>query len=122
MNELNFSYNWNNKLDCKCFSTLRLSNRFNVGDNVTIKLNDKFHSFGQVVFKKRFLRSQINDAIAYLDTGYDSKECIKILDRMYKNKGVNWNEQHVSWYLIKKNDKKKPMRSGYKTPEGAFIN
>lgn len=102
MHELNFGFNWNNKLECKVFSTLRLTNRLNVGDLVTIKLKNELHSVGRVVVKESFLFNQINDAIAYLDTGYDADECRKILQRMYKNKNVDWFTQMINFYLIKK--------------------
>lgn len=100
MKELNFSYNWNNKLDCKAFTTLRLSDRFKLNDMIEIKLKKKKYGFGQIVGIKHFYLHDINSFIAYLDTGYDSFECQNILRKMYKN--VDWRTQKINFYLIKK--------------------
>ena len=99
---LNFSYNWNNKLDNKAFTTLRFTDRFKVGDRVEIHLKNKLHSVGEVIGKKEFFIQHINDYIAYLDTGYDKDECIKIIHRMYKNKSIDFDKQKIKLYLIKK--------------------
>ncbi len=102
MNTLNFSYNWSNKLDCKAFTTLRLSNRFEPGEKIEVRLKDKMHCFGEIVDKKKFLLKDITEWIAYIDTGYDKEECKKVLQRMYKNKNIDWFTQDIYFYLIKR--------------------
>ncbi len=102
MNEINFSINWNNKLDCKAFTTLRLSSRFNIGDKVEIRLKKAFKCFATIIDKKCFKLKNITEWVAYLDTGYDKEECKKILEKMYKNKNVDWITQDIYFYLIKK--------------------
>lgn len=101
-NHINFSYNWNNKLDCKAFTTLRLSGRFNVGDEVVINLNHLFVSEAVIIGKKTLLLQDLNDYIAYLDTGYNKDECKKILMRMYPE--ADLTKQKIHFYLIKKID------------------
>lgn len=103
MKSIYFNYNWNNKLDCKAFTTMRLSGNYNVGDLVEIKLKNKMHSFGKIVDAKCFKLKDINNFIAYLDTGYDKIECKKILEKMYKNKNIDWITQNIYFYLICKN-------------------
>ena len=83
MQELRFSDNWNNKLDCNAFTTLRLSDRFNIGDKVNILLKNKPMGQGEIIGKKCFDIKDINDFIGYIDTGYDGAETKKILQRMY---------------------------------------
>jgi len=102
MLELNFSYNWNNKLDCKAFTTLRLSDRFSVGDKVQINLKKKEHSKGIIIDKRIIVLDNINNYIAYIDTGYDKEECKEILKKMYKNKDIDWETKPIFFYLIKK--------------------
>ncbi len=102
MKELKFSYNWNKKLDCKVFTTLRLTNFFDIGDEIDILLNSKKICVGKIIYKKCININQINDWIAYLDTGYDKIECKKILEKMYKNKNIDWKTQKIYFYLIKK--------------------
>ena len=101
MNELSFSYNWNNKLDCKVFTTLRLNKWLKVGDKIGILLKNAFKGYGTIVGKKVLSFDKINDWIAYLDTGYDAVECREILKKIYKNKDIDWTTQKIYYYLIR---------------------
>ena len=91
MQNLIFSYNWNNKLDCKAFTTLRLHNpkKYYPGAEFDVWLNEKGKEQapkGRAITQavKTFDADQINDFIAFLDTGYNRAQCIQILQRMYK--------------------------------------
>lgn len=107
MKELNFSYNWNNKLDCKAFTTLRLSDRFKIGDEIEVTLKGIKREGTFFVMEKKYLKLEsISNFIAYLDTGYNSAECKKILQRMYSKKKVDWNTQIIHFYLIVKKSEK----------------
>jgi len=101
MEEIKFSYNWNGKLNCNHFTTLRLSDRFNIGEKYAVLLKGKEIGTGEVIAKKYLRLTQINDFIAYLDTGYNAKKCKEILKTMYKNKPIDWNTQQIVLYLIK---------------------
>jgi hypothetical protein len=57
MDTIKFSHNWNNKLDCHAFTTLRRSN------------------------PRRY--AAISDFITWIDTGYSLDECKGILRKMY---------------------------------------
>lgn len=109
---LDFSYNWNNKLSGKCFTTIRLHNplKYCVGNvlNVTLKLQPR----GRVKILRvtTFTIDKINDYIACLDTGYPAEECKKMLKEMYKNKGVNWNTQLLDFCLLQYIDQGKEPR------------
>jgi len=102
MQTLRFSFNWNNKLNCASFTTLRLSDRFVVGEKINIELKETLFGSGTVVGKKSLKLSEINDFIAYIDTGYGIEECQKILKRMYSKIGIDWTTQKIYFYLIKK--------------------
>lgn len=101
MQKLIFSYNWNHKLDCNVFTTLRLSDRFKIGEYVNVECKSlKF--VAQIIDKKTIMLNQINNFVAYLDTGYSVDECRNLLRKMYKNKNVNWDVQKINFYLLKK--------------------
>jgi hypothetical protein len=100
MKSLNFSHNWNNKLDCKYFTTLRLSDRFDIGDQVSVCLKRNEISKGEIINKKSIMLEQINDFIAGMDTGYSVDETKDILKKMYKD--VDFTQQKIYLYLIKK--------------------
>lgn len=85
-----FSYNWNNKLDCKAFTTIRLHNaeKYIVGEVYEIYLKDKdkwiFKGRARLESKRTFLTEKINQFVAYLDTGYSAQQTKTIIRKMYK--------------------------------------
>lgn len=103
MKKLGFSYNWNNKLDCSAFTTIRLSGRFDIGDTVevteTVKKQKVSRGLANCLGKKRFKLDDLNEFMAQLDTGYDVQECKNIIKRMYKN--VDWTKAYLYFYLFK---------------------
>lgn len=101
MKDFQFSYNWNNKLDCSVFTTLRLSGRWNVGDRGGIFLKHRKIGDGEVVMKVATTFGQISDGVAYVDTGYNASECRKILQKMYNAQPLT-NNQVIYLYFIKK--------------------
>lgn len=105
MKELKFSYNWNKKLDSTFFTTLRLSGRFNIADEVNILLTEKKETKNKGLAicrgKKRLFLEQINEYIAGLDTGYNAAECKNIIKRMYP-KVTDWKTQPIYFYLFQK--------------------
>ena len=100
--EIKFSYNWNNKLSCKCFTTMRLSSRFLVGDTVRIYLKDKYYAKGIIRTKSSFKMQRMTEAMAYIDTGYSLEECKTILKKMYRSSEIQWNIQDIYLYVIEK--------------------
>lgn len=86
MNKLNFSYNWNNKLGCKCFTTIRIQNtKYKIGS-----IHEVFHKkerlgIAEVVALRELRIRDLNEFVCRIDTGYSLEETKKILRRMYKN-------------------------------------
>ena len=106
MKEIVFSYNWNNKLDCKAFTSIRLSNTYKISDEYKIVLQPKnqmpvVKGIAKIIDIKKFSIDQVNDFISYLDTGYSKKECIDIINRMYPS--ADWTKQKLSLILFKYN-------------------
>jgi hypothetical protein len=100
MKKLSFSRNWNNKLDADCFTTLRLSGRFDIGDLVDIDLNGKPKGLAKVLDKKRLSNIEaINDWVAYLDTGSNAAKTKEIIKRMHI-KVADWVYQPIYYYLM----------------------
>lgn len=105
MQTLSFSTNWNNKLNNDCFTTLRLSGRFSPGE--IIEVQDRGVSKGHYkILDRRRLNNieQINDWMAFLDTGYPAEETRNIIKKMYKDI-KDWSNQPIYYYLIKKHKK-----------------
>jgi len=102
MNILDFSYNWNNKLNNAAFTSLRLRNdeKYVVGSRYAILLKDKKIQEAELVAVKHFLLNDINEFIARIDTGYTRDKCIELIKVMYKNKGIDFNTKQFSLLLF----------------------
>jgi len=100
--ELEFSYNWNNKLDSDFYTTLRLHNpdKYVLGRIYDVKLKGKSHHKAVLVSGKILKLANINEFIADLDTGYSVEECKNIIKKMYPN--ANWDTQDIGLYLMQK--------------------
>lgn len=105
---LKFSYNWNNKLDCNAFTTLRLADGYKVGEVVEVYLEIKkgewiFKGKAIIIDKRSMHSNSINEFVARLDTGYSAPECKKIIQRMYKHENP-----FMDLLLVRYIDKAKP--------------
>lgn len=100
--EINFSNNWNKKLDNTAFTTIRLENpnKYKIGQQYEIKLNHKKITVGKIIEIRKLMFKDINEFIAYLDTGYSSTECKKIIQKMYPS--IDFTHKFLYLILIKK--------------------
>jgi hypothetical protein len=87
LDKINFSYNWNNKLYCQAYTTLRRynPNRYKIGDTYDIYLNDVYMHKAMLMDIKKMQFHQIDSFVAYIDTGKDIDEFKSILRSIYKN-------------------------------------
>lgn len=84
-NKIEFSTNWNNKLQCKYFNTLRLSGRYEINQVYSVYLGSKMIGTAKCVSKIRHEKvADLPENICMLDTGYGKTETIRILKNMYK--------------------------------------
>jgi uncharacterized protein YqfB (UPF0267 family) len=106
---LSFSTNWNNKLNCNAFTTLRLRNdrKYYVGARVNIWLNNNFKGAGTIVAVSIFTLDKINESVARVDTGYSAEECKNIIRKMYEGKSpkIDWKTKELSFSVIVYNKK-----------------
>lgn len=102
MDSIKFSYNWNNKLSNKAFTTLRLhnDNKYKVNSRYEIELNNQIQGVATIHNIKTLTLNQLNNYITYLDTGYNVTEAKKILQTMYKNKPIDWDTQKLDFILL----------------------
>jgi hypothetical protein len=95
-----FTTNWNNKLDCKAFTTIRIRNdeKYKIGHKYCITLNKLPQFVAEIVSITHFQLNSITPAMSYLDTGYGTEETKKIIEKMYKK--YNIAVYNVTWYFI----------------------
>lgn len=97
---IQFSYNWNNKLENKAFTTIRLHNptKYKTGETYDIQLNETPKGTATLTDKRTLRIEQLNEFICRIDTGYSQPETMEILKRMYKN--IDPNRQFPTLCLI----------------------
>ena len=98
---VSFSSNWNSKLNCDAFSTIRLRNdkKYHLGNMYTIVLKENPIYNAQLVALSHFYLLKLSDAMSFLDTGYNAAATIKMLLLMYKNKNIDVQSVMFS-YLV----------------------
>lgn len=84
MKRLNFSTNWNNKLDCQFFTSIRLNtDKYVIGEDYIILLRSQKKKTAKLILKKSFKIANLNDFTSYIDTGYSSDQVIEMMKLMY---------------------------------------
>lgn len=101
LDKIKFSTNWNNKLDCNCFTTIRLFGRkYSIGKTfeIILKENHLCSAIVQdmIVTKMEFL----NDFNCFIDTGYSKIETEKLFKKMYPS--INFESEYLVIVLLKK--------------------
>lgn len=100
---LNFNYNWNTKLRCRNFTTIRLRNdaKYFKGARFSITLQNYQKGMAKVIDVKFMTLDKVNEWIARLDTGYSAKECREMIKTMYKNAPlIDWKTQELVYVLL----------------------
>lgn len=100
---LNFSFNWNTKLRCRNFTTIRLRDdtKYFKGARLAITLQNYQKGVAKVIDVKTMTLDRINEWIARLDTGYSAQECREKIKTMYKNVPlIDWKTQELVYVLL----------------------
>lgn len=116
MDTLNFSVNWNKKLDCDTFSTIRLWNVAIHYEGKEVEIYDKgvfparYKGKGKYAIVSRFKLHQLKPANAMLDTGYGLEETLKIIRTMYHKKVQDVDKADFAYIIVQK-IKEKPTQN-----------
>lgn len=97
-----FSYNWNRKLDCKAFTTIRLYNpgKHVPGTKIQIWMRGGSMGTGTIMDVKPFLLEKLNPFMSYLDMGYSVEEGRNVILKMYPT--VDFKIKKLAFILILK--------------------
>jgi hypothetical protein len=84
---IDFSYNWNNKLYCKAYTTIRLHNPTKYIENMVydIYLKGQHMHKAQIKAIHPFEIHKLTTTAALIDTGYGLAETLGIITKMYPN-------------------------------------
>lgn len=100
--QIEFSTNWNKKLNTNFFTTIRLSNtaKYHVGKCFKVIKKEEY-LFDVIIKGIRYCKiDELPEFTCYTDTGYSKDETIKMLKTMYSKKQVDWSKQLVSIILL----------------------
>ena len=116
METINFSYNWNNKLNNKAFTTLRLHNphKYKQGERYRIENSGQLRGIAVLKEIRTFTLASLNNFITFLDTGYNVSETKELLQRMYKAKSIDWNVQKLDFCLLVYEKQDSTIQAGIK--------
>ena len=109
---LEFTENFNNKLNCICFTTIRLHHpvRNAIGSVKQIYLKGVWKGNAKIMHAATLTLDRINLPVAKLDTGLLPDECRRLIRTLYKNRsGINWEAQQLDYLLLEYiNESKEP--------------
>lgn len=109
MPEINFSTNWNQKLSCDSFTTLRIQqdSKYTIKSKYRIKLKKKLIAIAEIEDIRNFFLHDLNEFVARLDTGYSLEMTKGIIRKMYPN--VNFELKKLSLILLVKSPETKSI-------------
>ena len=121
MEYISFLTNWNNKLQCQVFSTIRLHNprKYKKGECYNVFLNGLQYPSVECMNVITVTTDKLSDYVCLLDTGYDKKETLAILGKMYP--GINMNTQLFDVILLKKIKQDAPKQAEMELFENSKI-
>lgn len=114
MERLNFKTNWNNKLNCKVFSTIRPQipeKNYKLDKKYEIYLNKEFKGIAKIILLENYHISFLTDIECLLDTGYKKDETLKIIEKMYDGQ-YQYFEYIILKYLSQVDEKQPPLLTG----------
>lgn len=101
MERINFSTNWNRKLNCEYYTTIRLfSSKYKVGNSYTIFQVEKYLHQAKAVHITVIKLADITDPMAYVDTGYNAEKTKAIFKKMYP--AINFETQALALIVLQR--------------------
>jgi len=107
MKNIRFKKNWNNKLNCRFFSTIRkvlpANPRYYLdkeGTVFNILMNQKIIGSARLIVIKEVKLGEIPEEILMLDTGLPPEEAMDVLKGFYKNNGSEPKDEDLYNILV----------------------
>lgn len=113
---LEFSQNWNNKLNCDSFTAVRLHNprKYCVGAVKNIYLKGIWKGAATIIDVRQVRLDQLNNFVSQLDTGLAVEPFRQMIRELYKKQpGVNWDTQLLDLCLLRYNKESKEPKLNF---------
>ena len=98
---IEFSKNWNNKLLCAVFSTIRPSyKKYGINETFDVRIGERFFCYAKVLkSEKKTLKEIILSGAHLVDTGLSEKDFMTLMSNMYSKKSW-WKNEDTEMQLI----------------------
>ena len=98
---IEFSKNWNNKLLCDIFTTIRPAHKsYNIGIDFDIRIGVTHFCYAKVLKSEiKTLKEIISSGAHFFDTGLNEKEFFILMSNMYSKKPW-WKSEDTEMKLI----------------------
>lgn len=98
---IEFSKNWNNKLLCDIFSTIRPSyKKYDIGEEFDIRIGEKFFCYAKVLKSEIItLKDLISSGAHLVDTGLSGRDFLVLMSSMYSKKSW-WKGEDTEMKII----------------------
>ena len=98
---IEFSKNWNNKLLCDVFSTIRPSfKNYKVDEVFDIRIGERFFCYAKVLKSEiRTINNLISSGVQLIDTGLDGRDFFILMSNMYSKKSW-WKGEDTEMKII----------------------
>ncbi len=119
MESINFKKNWNYKVGCNAYSTIRLYNpeKYTLGETYHVWCSEdrSVDHFAKIVQLKELSVGELTEQIAYLDTGLSLEETKELLRSFYPD----ITEETKLHFIILKNEASELYTKAYKIAQEA---
>lgn len=110
MENIVFSQNWNNKLLCGAFTTVRMENpdRYRWGGEYTVVMGRHQLGSAKIVMLKTLYYKDLTEGMSMVDTGRPLPYLLKLLDSFYPS--ANWSVDRLNWMVLEYTDRSSVQR------------
>jgi hypothetical protein len=78
-----FNKNWNNKLLCDCFGTIRVDDTYELHQEREIRYRNDVIGVAKVVALRSFPYSQLTNIVCFVDAGHDLRYMQTVFQKMH---------------------------------------
>ncbi len=98
-----FSADWNKKLGCQYYTTIRLNNpsKYMVGKKLKVMLGRRLHHIAEVACISEITLGRVSEAMAFIDAGLDLPKFKTLITKMYEAK-ININDNTPLVFVVLK--------------------
>lgn len=103
MQIIEFADNYNNKLYCDIFTTIRLkSPKYKVGELYRIQHKKKHHCVAQILQTITYKLNEIPTTLTLIDCGLDYIQTAQLIANLYTKLNIDWSKQQLQFIHLKK--------------------